>query len=376
MEETNEQQAQTSNIVDVAIIKFLQSLDKGNFWTKDKILFFKELSYLLNGGISIVEAMRIISTSSDNYALKEIGRDILKFLHTGKSLSYALNRLPEYFDEGDYNVIKAGEASGNLSSVLKSLSEEYIFMSDIKNKYIGALIYPTILVIIAIVAVITLFVFVLPSIFTIAEGFENIQLPLLTVILKNISEFFISQWKVIVGVVGGIALISSIFFSTESGKKTRFSILLGIPLIGTMTKYFYIVKRCRYMKLMLWAWMNYVQTFTLLRAILSIPAYQDMLERVLGGLQRGETIYAGLKEEVDLVPSDVSVMIKVWEESANLTNSVDNVLVMYESELNVLINRLAKVIEPVMLIFIGWVVVVIASAVFGIILQIMEGVGV
>ncbi|MBU0627011.1 type II secretion system F family protein [Patescibacteria group bacterium] len=62
-------------------------------------MFFKELSFLLNGGISVVKAMEIISTSSDNYALKEIGKDILKFLHKGKSLSYALNRLPEYFDE-------------------------------------------------------------------------------------------------------------------------------------------------------------------------------------------------------------------------------------------------------------------------------------
>ena len=121
--------------------------------------------------------------------------------------------------------------------------------------------------------------------------------------------------------------------------------------------------------------MNYVQTFQLLMAILGIPAYQDMLERVLLWLQRWETIYAGLKGETDLVPSDVSVMIKVGEESANLTNSVDNVLSMYEGELNILINRLAKVIEPIMLVFIWLVVVVIVLAIFWLILQIGEGVG-
>jgi len=121
--------------------------------------------------------------------------------------------------------------------------------------------------------------------------------------------------------------------------------------------------------------MNYIQTFQLLRAILGIPAYQDMLERVLLWLQKGETIYAGLVDETELVPSDVSVMIKVGEESANLTNSIENILTMYESELNLLINRLAKVIEPVMLVFIWWIVVVIARGIFGLILQIMEGVG-
>jgi len=371
----NSEQKQTTNIVDIGIIKFLQNLDKGNFWTKDKILFFKELSYLLNGGISLVEAMRIISTSSDNYALKEIGKDISKFLHAGKPLSYALNRLPDYFDEGDYNVIKAGEASGNLAPILKSLAEEYVFMSDIKNKYISALIYPVILVIFAIVAVVVLFWFVLPEIFSIAADFDTVKMPRMTQVLKDMSDFLINRRQVILGVIGWIWLISSVFFSTDAGKKTWFSILLNIPLLWTMTKYFYLVKRCRYMKLMLGAGMNYVQTFQLLMAILGIPAYQDMLERVLLWLQRWETIYAGLKGETDLVPSDVSVMIKVGEESANLTNSVDNVLSMYEGELNILINRLAKVIEPIMLVFIWLVVVVIVLAIFWLILQIGEGVG-
>jgi len=371
----NSEQKQTTNIVDIGIIKFLQNLDKGNFWTKDKILFFKELSYLLNGGISLVEAMRIISTSSDNYALKEIGKDISKFLHAGKPLSYALNRLPDYFDEGDYNVIKAGEASGNLAPILKSLAEEYVFMSNIKNKYISALIYPVILVIFAIVAVVVLFWFVLPEIFSIAADFDTVKMPRMTQVLKDMSDFLINRRQVILGVIGWIWLISSVFFSTDAGKKTWFSILLNIPLLWTMTKYFYLVKRCRYMKLMLGAGMNYVQTFQLLMAILGIPAYQDMLERVLLWLQRWETIYAGLKGETDLVPSDVSVMIKVGEESANLTNSVDNVLSMYEGELNILINRLAKVIEPIMLVFIWLVVVVIVLAIFWLILQIGEGVG-
>ena len=98
--------------------------------------------------------------------------------------------------------------------------------------------------------------------------------------------------------------------------------------------------------------MNYLQTFQLLRDILAIPAYSDMIERVLTGLQKGETIYDALKYESDIIPSDVTVMVKVGEETANLANSLDNVLKMYDTELNNLINSLAKVIEPIMLVFI------------------------
>ncbi|HPC34532.1 MAG TPA: type II secretion system F family protein, partial [Candidatus Absconditabacterales bacterium] len=116
-------------------------------------------------------------------------------------------------------------------------------------------------------------------------------------------------------------------------------------------------------------------TFKTLRDILNIPPYQGMIERVLAGLQRGEKIYDSLKYETNLIPGNVSVLIKVGEETANLENSVDNVLKMYQEELNMTINSLSKVIEPIMLVLIGIVVVVIASGVFGLILQIMEGAG-
>ena len=127
------------------------------------------------------------------------------------------------------------------------------------------------------------------------------------------------------------------------------------------------------MRLMLVSGMNYVDTFKTLRDVLNIPPYQRMIERILAWLQRWEKIYDSLRSESFLVPGNVSVLIKVWEETANLENSVDNVLKMYQEELNVTINWLSKVIEPIMLVLIWLIVVVIASWVFWLILQIMEG---
>ena len=374
-EEQKPEQEYTAGPIDGMIVSTLQSMDRGSFGSKDKILFFKEVSYLLSGGVSIVEAMNIIGKSSDNYALKEISRNILAFLRQGKSFSYALNRLPDYFDQGDYTIVKAGEMSGNLPMILQSLASEYMYVKDIKNKYVGALMYPAILIVVAIVAVFALFLLVLPGIFSIAESFNNLQLPWITRALNDTSVFFQTQRKVILWSLAWLGLVWGVFFSTEVWKKTWFSLLLNIPMIGKMTKYFYIVKFCRYTKLMMNAGMNYIQTFQLLRDILGIPAYTNMIERVLVGLGKWETIYATLQYETDLIPSDVSVMIKVGEETANLSNSLDNVLKMYEEDLNTIIMRSSKIIEPVMLIFVGGIVVVIALGIFGLILQIMEGAG-
>ena len=361
--------------IDSMIVSTLQSLDRGSFWTKDKILFFKELAYLLKWWVSLFAAIQLIWDTSENYALKEISKTISAFLHRGKSLSYALNRLPDYFDTGDYSLIKTWEMSWELPMILQSLATEYVYIKEMKNKYIGALIYPAILIVVAIVAVFALFLLVLPNIFSIAESFQNLQLPWITRALHSITIFFQTQWKTILWTVAWLSLVGWVFFSTEFWKKSWFTILLNIPMIGKMTKYFYIVKFCRYMKLMMNAGMSYIQTFQLLRDILDIPVYHDMIERILVWLNKWESIYSVLQYETELIPSDVSVMIKVGEETANLSNSLDNVLEMYQEDLNTIIMRSSKIIEPVMLIFVGWIVVVIALGIFWLILQIMAWAG-
>lgn len=140
--------------------------------------------------------------------------------------------------------------------------------------------------------------------------------------------------------------------TTDHGRRTSFYMLTAIPLIGKMVKHYYLIKRCRYMHLMMTAHMNYVQMFQLLASILHVGPYQDMLHDVLAGLQRGGTIYDQLKQHQHLVPLNVSTLIHVGEQTAQLDQSVKNILTMYEQELNTMIDRIAKVIEPIMLIII------------------------
>ena len=298
-------------LFDSLIAAVLRVMDRDGFSGKQKVLFFRELSYLLKGGISLMDAIQLIIESSDNMAVRTLAAAIHTFLNEGKSLSYALNRLSEYFDEGDFAIVKAGEMSGTLPSVLASLAEEYSYIDDVKNKYIGAMMYPTMLLFVALISVISLFVFVLPGIFSIADSFQGVQVPLMTSILRNFSLFLSAHWLALLWSLVAIAMGLSVFFSTETGKKSGFSFLLGVPLFGRMTKYYYVVKFCRYMKLMLGAGMNYVQTFSLLKEILTVPAYQHMIERVLVGIKKGENIYDHLKLETELIPADVSMMIKV-----------------------------------------------------------------
>ena len=358
--------------IDNTIVEILQSRDKSRFGSADKIFFFKELAYMLKWWVWLIQAIKTIRHWSTDFAIKEISDCINKNLSMWHSLSYSLNRLPDYFDEWDVNIIKAWEKSWSLVVVLESLAQEYEYMADIKNKYVWALIYPIILVVIAIVAVIALFWFVLPPVFDIAAWFSTAELPVTTRILKWFSDFLVSGWKIILAVFIVIILSLWIYFSTEKWKKSWFRFLLWVPLVWDMTKYYYLVKWCRYMRLMLISWMNYVETFKTLRDVLRISAYQDMIERVLAGLQKWETIFSSIKHESELIPSNAVVLIRVWEETANLQNSLWNILTIYKEELDSTIDRLSKVIEPIMLVFIWAIVAIIATWVFGIIFQLME----
>ena len=368
----SDKQQYKAHSIDHFVVEFLESKDKSSFRSSDKIFFFRELSYMLKWWVWLVTAVNTISQWTDNYAVREIANLINKYLMTWKSLSYAMDRLPDYFDEWDCNVVKAWEKSGNLYIVLDSLAQEYEFITEIKNKYIWALIYPIILIIFAIVAIIALFGFILPSVFDIAAWMSAEQLPLSTRILKWISDFLIGYWKPIVWVVVWITAFLWLYFSTEKGKKAWFDLLLSMPLIWKMTRYYYLVRWCRYMNLMIKSGMNYIETFKTLRDVLWIAAYQEMIERVLWGLQKWTTIYESLKDEKNLIPTNVAVLIKVWEETANLEWSLMNVLNMYQEELNVTINSISKVIEPVILVGIGIIVLLVASWVFWLLLQIME----
>lgn len=371
--EEYKQKRVSSNFLDKYILNYLKEKDRQSFGGKDKVLFFKELSYMLKGGISLVEAMDVLAMNTDNFAIQDVAKRIRWLLHDGKSFSASIRRFPDLFDSWDCNIIKSGEQTGNLHIVLDELSKEYEYLKDVQSRYTSALIYPLVLVAVALIAVISLFGFVLPGIFEIATGFSNVELPTATVILKAISDFLIGNRKTLLALFVVIILSILMYVSTESGKRQIFKFILAIPLLGTMTKQYYLVKRCRYTKLMLSSGLNYVETFQLLRDILGIPVYQTLIETILSWIKQWKTIYSSIPKNNNLIPNNVSVLIKVGEETANLNQAFDNILSMYQKELDSLISRLSKVIEPVMLIFIGIIIVFVAMWVFGLILQIMNG---
>ena len=373
--EWHEWTAHRASFVDKIIERFLNESDKTKFTWKDKILFYKELVYMMKWWVSMMETMQTIQKTSDNAAIKRVAKEIAEYLNNGKQLSYAIWRLPEYFDEWDAAIIKTWEVSGNLPDVLQSLAEEYAYLSEIKQKYIWALTYPAALIVISIAAVIYLFGFVLPGIFDTLSG-SVAEMPAITVALKSFSDFIVAYWEKILLFWFLIIVLLIVYWATEKWKKKMYKAVLNMPIIWEMSKSYYLIKWARYMKLMIWSWMDYVETFRLLRDVLKIPLYQSMIEQVLADISLGKSLYEPISEHSDVIPSNVAVLIKVWEETANLENAMQNVIDIHQEELDNSIKNFSKAIEPLILIFVWWIVLMIAVGVFSLIFAVMDWAGI
>ena len=342
------------NFIERMLMGIMQAVDTQTFSEKDKILFYKQLVYMLKGGVSILQAVDTLKRTTNNYALKKVTTSIIFYLNEGKSFSYALSRLPEYFDESDAAIVKTGENTGTLDVVLQELANEYTYLGSIKNRYKSALTYPIILIIMAFGAVIFLFSSVLPSILEMVAGDQ--QLPQITLILKSVSDFFVWYWReIIVCAITGL-IVLMIYASTEVGKNRLSKVLV------------------RYTKLMIGSGLDYLQTFRLLRGVLDIPLYREMIDSVIAGLQLGKTIYDAIKDQTHIIYPNVAVMIKVWEETAHLEEAMENIISMYQEELDTSITQFSKVLEPVILIFMGVIVAFVASGIFGVVFSVMENV--
>ena len=370
-----EVKTQVHSELEKTIVNFISNMDKSSFSAKDKIFFYKQLVYMLKGWVSILQAVDTIRRSTSDYALKTIATSLAYYLNEGKSFSYAIGRLPEYFDESDSAIIKTWESTGNLDVVLQELADEYEYINTIKNKYKSALTYPCILIVIAVAAVLYLFSSVLPNILDMFAD-QMDKLPVITRFLKSISDFCMNYRQTILIVMATVWIVLGIYWTTEHGKKTFSTMMLTMPLVGKMTKTYYLIKWAKYMRLMIWSWLDYLQTFRLLRGVLDVPAYQEMIENTMAGLQIGKTSYSSLENQTHLICPNVAVMIKVWEETARLEDAMQNIINMYQEELDTSISQFSKLLEPIILIVMWVVVALVASGIFGVVFAVMEDVGI
>jgi len=332
----------------------------------------KELSYLLNGWVSIPTALETIQENTENDTIMYICEEIYSMIKKWETLSRALNVLDEYFTEWDVNIISSGEWIWELPKVLKQLADEYENLHSIRVKYISAMIYPAILILIIIGALVIIFKMILPWFLNIVSSFPWSKIPESTQILININSYLQHNGSNLLIWIVIFLLVIWIFISTEDGRRFFSGLFVKIPLIWNIFRLYYVVYFLRYFSLLIYSWLPITKVFLYLRWVMTNPFYKQMCDEVIINLNKWESFIPVMKNYTYIIPSDVIVLLKVWEETANLQESAKNAIWLYEEEFNKIVDNLSKIIEPVLILFVGAIIWFVALSLFSMVTWILD----
>ncbi|PIE85484.1 hypothetical protein CSA08_01860 [Candidatus Gracilibacteria bacterium] len=351
------------------ISKKVRAIDKSNF--------YEYLSVMIDGGVTLSEALSSVNTKISNYFFKEKIEEIITYISSGDSLSKSMKKNPDIFDSSEISIIEAGESTGMLVESLKKLAEDLLKAHNLKKKIKGSLTYPVIIFLFLIFAVIIVLIYVIPAIKPLFETSE-VELPTATKALLFTSDFirnnFISLlfffFSVFVAFVG--------YKNTLTGRKHLESLLLGFPLIGKVYRNYILSGIASNLGGLVGSGVSIVKALTLTGKSTNNILYESMFDAIVRKVTAGEKIVDSMQEldeENYYFPISFLQMLSVGEKTASIERISRKMNEQYTTEVNNSLSSLVKWIEPIAILIAGIFVLWFAFAIFGAILKVTDIVG-
>lgn len=329
---------------------------------RDLITFTIHLATSLEAGIAIITAIRDFADSTENIKFKEVLNDIVKQLEAGAFLSDAMSKYPRVFSELYVNILRAGEATGNVDMVLKDLVKFLEWQEELSSQVKQASIYPSVVISLIISVITIMMTFTLPKFFPILKSF-NVELPLPTKIIMGVSNFFIKFWWAIFGLIVGFVILYILTNRTYEGKRFWDKVKLGLPIFGSLNKKIALSRFSHYLSILYKAGIGIVQALYIVEKIVGNSIIADEIKKVREGIVRGESLSEGLKKS-KYFPPLVNRMIEVGEDTGKLDESLNKVSEYYDREVPAAIRRFFAILEPAMIVLLGGMVLFMALSIF------------
>jgi type IV pilus assembly protein PilC len=335
---------------------------------KDLMHFSRQLGVFVKAGIPIMEALEVIGEETSNKLLKAAILDMIERLQAGDTFASAAAAHPETFPHYYLGILGSAELTGTLDVVLEQLSDYIERDIDARSKITGALIYPAVVFVMAIVTVIILATFVLPRFKTFFDSFHA-TLPLPTRMLLAVSNFISTWWfalvaGVILTVAGVIALRRS-----EKGRAWLDSMILRLPVAGDLVQAVIMERICRILSSMIHAGVALPEAMTVTADAANNAVYKQGLTVVREEMMEGQGL-SGPVTRSGLFPGAARQMFRVGEETGTLDEQLELAASYYNREVDVRVKRFTGLFEPAVIIFmgiiVGFVAVALVSAMYGI----------
>ncbi len=335
---------------------------RGRISTKDKILFSRQLSTLINAGLPLTQSLRTVGEQTGNKHFAIVINHIISSVEGGVSFSESLSKHEKVFNDVYIALIAAGETSGTLDKALERIANQQEKDADMISKVRGALIYPLIVIFVIAGVVTFLLTTVVPQIELIYKDFKK-DLPFMTAILIWAGKFLINFWWLILIVLGATIFFLSRWFKTESGIYFADKFKLKVPMFGDLFQKLYMARFCRTGQTLMASGVPMLEMMRITSRAVDNVHVANAINRAAQKVKGGKPLSGSLKAEAVFLPL-VPQMIKVGEQSGAMDQMMDKAATYYENELDNKIKAISTTIEPILM-------VVLAIVVGGIVLSIL-----
>lgn len=329
---------------------------------KDKVLFSRQLSTLINAGLPLVQSLRNVADQTTNKRLKSVIEEVITDVEGGQAFSAVLAKHPEVFNRVFVSLVAAGEASGTLDKALERIADQQEKDADLISKVRGAMVYPVIVMVVMMAVVGFMIVKVIPQVKVLYEGLPGAELPLVTKVLLAISDAAVRFWW-----VAAILIVLAIFFGsryarTAGGRRLVDKAKLKMWPVSSLFQKMYMARFARTGNTLVASGVPLIQMMEITAEACNNVYVEDALkraaEKVKGGTALSESL-VGEETFLTLVPN----MIRIGEQSGSLEGMLSKVADYYEKEVDNQVKSIQTIIEPVLMVILGIVAFIIVAAV-------------
>jgi type IV pilus assembly protein PilC len=333
--------------------------------------FTRQFSTLQDAGLPMLRSLRILERQMKPSALKNSLIDVVEDVESGSSLSEALAKHPKCFDRLYVNMVKAGEAGGALEIILQRLAEFKEKSQTLKRKIIGAMVYPAVVILVAVSILTFIMINIIPKFKKIFDEF-GMKLPYATQVLIDTSNWFSDYWWCLPLFPVGIYLLIKLIRLNKSGNYALDRATLWIPVVGQLAKKAIVARTMRTLGTLVASGVPILEALNIVKETANNAVFERMFQRVYESIREGDTINEPLKES-QLVDDMVVNMVEVGEETGDLDTMLYKVADFYDEEVDTLVKSLISLLEPLMIVVLGFVIGAIVISLFLPLIKLLEG---
>ena len=335
--------------------------------------FCRQFSILINSGISIVESLEILKNQPYSQLFKSILDVVHEDVKAGLLLSEALDKHEKVFPEFFRSMTYVGEMSGSLDSVLSDLANYYELDDKIKRQIKGAMTSPIVLLLLVVGIIVLMFCFVVPT-FKEALANLNVEMPAITLMIFNMSQFFLDYWYIMLAVVVLLVLLIKVYIGTESGRYNFDTFKLKAPIIKPITINTVASRFTHGFSLLITSGMDLVDAMKVMVKVFGNKNIEEKFAKATDDVQRGASLTVALNT-YQIFPDMLIQMVAVGEKTGQLDEVLQRSCNYYDEQLSIALNSITTVIQPILLVVAGSVIGIMFMAIYSPILQIIQTIG-